>query len=191
MKIVIDGMDGTGKSTVAKIVADRLGAKYVDGLLVNYFQDRGFSEDEISVIRKAVDAFSDDQNSIVRTWIFGFANIFNLLHYDCDLVIDRHSITTFYYNGDEVSSCVYKFMQKISGKPDFVFLLRASKETRVARICARNCNDPDLSIKMKMAYGYDKMEEAAQFLELNCRIIDTDGKTAEQVADELIGRIKG
>lgn len=32
MKIVIEGMDGVGKSTVAKEVARRLGAKYVDGL---------------------------------------------------------------------------------------------------------------------------------------------------------------
>ncbi len=191
MKIVIDGMDGAGKSTVAKALAEKIGAKYVDGLLLGYLRSEGFSENDLKVIRKAIDACSDNEISIIRTWLYGFANIFNLLHYDCDLVIDRHCLTTYYYNGDAESQRIFTFMQELAGKPDYIFLLRASTETRRARLNARNIFDPDLHCEMKMAYGYDKMETAAKSLNLDYTIIDTDNQTVDQIVNAIIQIIKG
>lgn len=191
MKIVIEGMDGVGKSTVAKEVARRLGAKYVDGLLMGFLQESGMMSRETETIRKVLDLFADNKNSVIRTWVYGFANLFNLMNYDGDVVIDRHCITTFYYNGDEDSKAVYQFMQTLSGKPDVVILLRATEETRRARISIRNPNDSDFLSERKMAYGYDKMEAAAKFLNLNYRIVDTDNKDAAQVIDEVMEIIRG
>lgn len=190
MKLVIEGMDGVGKSTVAKEVARRMDAKYVDGLMINFFCERGFDELNIEIIKRAIDTFSDNENSVIRTWIYGFANIFNMLHYKTDIVIDRHCLTTYYYNADDNSREIYKYMQKYMGKPDYVIILRASEQTRYTRICNRNINDPDLLIEKKMQYGYDEMEEAARYLELNYQIIDTDMKSIEQVVEEVINIVK-
>lgn len=191
MKLVIEGMDGAGKSTVAKEVARRINAKYVDGLMLNLFYEKGFSESEIEIIKRAIDVFSDNKNSVIRTWIYGFANIFNMLHYETDVVIDRHCLTTYYYNADNNSRELYKYMQKYMGKPDYVIILCASEQTRRARICNRNLNDPDLLSEKKMRYGYDEMKEAARYLELNYQVIDTDNKTIEQVVEEVINIVKG
>ena len=79
MKLVIEGMDGVGKSTIAKRVADTYHMKYVDGLLKTYFEDKGFSQDEIAAIVKGVESFYDHKDSRIRTWIMGFANIFNIV----------------------------------------------------------------------------------------------------------------
>ena len=191
MKIVIEGMDGVGKSTVAKEVARQLNAKYADGLMTNFFWEEGMTEQETAIIKKAIDICSDNENSIIRTWIYGFANLFNMLHYETDVVIDRHCLTTYFYNADDDSREIYKYMQKFMGKPDIVFILRASEETRRERICGRNANDPDLLSKKKMQYGYDVMEEAAQYLKLNYRIIDTDDKDMFMVVEEILSIIKG
>lgn len=186
MKIVIEGMDGVGKSSVAKILAERMGAKYVDGLMKGFLKEAGLSDDDISVVKHAIDISTDNENSVIRTWMYGFANVFNLLHYEGDLVIDRHCLTTFYYNGDEASKDIYKYMQKIAGKPDLIIILRASEETRRKRICGRNVNDSDLLSEKKMCYGYDEMERAAKYLELNYVIVDTNNKDMNQVIEEII-----
>ena len=149
------------------------------------------TEEEVAAVRKAIDLCSDNENSELRTWFYGYSNLFNLSHYGGDLVIDRHCLTTYYYNGDEKSNWLYKIMQVIAGKPDFVIILRASKETRIKRLYGRNRNDRDLESEMKLVYGYDRMEEAARFLELNYRIVDTDGKDTSQVTEEVLRLIGG
>ena len=183
-------MDGVGKSTVAKEIARKLGAKYVDGLLLGFLRENGMSPTELETIRNAISFCSDNENSIIRTWIYGFANLFNLMHYDKDVVIDRHCLTTFYYNGDEQSKKLYQIMQELSGKPDIVILLKASTKNRCERIISRNPNDSDLLNAKKMEYGYDKMEYAAEFLNLPYKVVDTDRKNLNQVIEEVMSIIR-
>lgn len=190
MKIVIEGMDGVGKSTVAQKLAQRLCAKYEDGLMINFFREEGMTKEETEILKKAIDICSKNENSIIRTWVYGFANLFNLLHYKEDVVIDRHCLTTYFYNADDKSREIYRFMQKIMGKPEYIFILRASVDTRRKRICKRSISDPDLLDKKKMQYGYDKLEEAAQYLNLDYRILDTDDKDVDMVVDEIMKILK-
>lgn len=181
MKIVVEGMDGVGKTTLAKRLAKELNYKYVDGLLISFFKDLGYSDEKISELKKAIYEFAEIDNSIIRTWFFGMANIFNLLNYDEDLIIDRHCLTTYYWNADEKSEKIYKFMQEISGKPDFILILVASPERRVERLEQRDLNDPDLLDANKRAYGYNKFIQGAKDLNLDYCIIDTEGCNADEV----------
>ena len=54
MKLVIEGMDGVGKSTVANAISKRFNMKYIDGLMNTYFKDEGFSEHELDIIHKDI-----------------------------------------------------------------------------------------------------------------------------------------
>lgn len=185
MKLVIEGMDGVGKTTVAKKIAEKYNIKYVDGLMNTFFRDEGFSEEEIKVLNKAIEKFYNYNNSIIRTWIMGFANLFNLMNYKDDVIIDRHCITTFFYNGDKKSCRIYKIMQYLSGKPDLVIILVANPKERVKRIKHRNITDKDLSESIKLSYGYDKFIEIAKYLNLNYVTIQTDNLSL----DEVIGKV--
>ena len=181
MKLVIEGMDGVGKSTIAKRVADTYHMKYVDGLLKTYFEDKGFSQDEIAAIVKGIESFYDHQDSRIRTWIMGFANIFNLLNYQEDVVIDRHCLTTFFYNGDDRSRPLYKVMQQIAGKPDLIIILTATPETRIQRLKHRDADDRDLQEKKKLSDGYDQFIEAANILDVPYQLVATDQRDEDQV----------
>lgn len=180
MKLVIEGMDGVGKSTVAKKVAAFYHLKYVDGLLKTYFTDKGFSEAELAVLVRGIESFYDHEDSLVRTWIMGFANIFNLLNYD-DVVIDRYCLTTFFYNGDDRSRRLYTIMQEISGKPDLIIILAGSPKERRRRIQQRNADDRDLQQPEKLADGNRQFVAAAEELAVPYQVVETDGQDEEQV----------
>lgn len=181
MKLVIEGMDGVGKSTIAKRVAEAYHMKYVDGLLKTYFEDKGFSQAEIATIVKGIESFYDHKDSVIRTWIMGFANIFNLLNYQEDVVIDRHCLTTFFYNGDAHSLPLYKVMQQVAGKPDLIIILTATPETRIQRLKHRNMDDRDLQEEKKLTDGYDQFIRAADILKVPYRLVATDQRDEEQV----------
>lgn len=181
MKLVIEGMDGVGKSTIAKRVADTYHMKYVDGLLKTHFEDKGFSQDEIAAIVKGIESFYDHKDSRIRTWIMGFANIFNLLNYPGDVVIDRHCLTTFFYNGDDQSKPLYKVMQQVAGKPDLIIILTANPETRIQRLKHRDAADRDLQEKKKLSDGYDRFIEAANLLDVPYQLVATDQRNEDQV----------
>lgn len=181
MKIVIEGMDGVGKSTVCHRLAEELKFKYVDGILHSFFKDLGYKNSEIKDLDFSISQFAELDNSIIRTWFFGFANIFNLLYYDENLIIDRHCLTTYFWNADENSKHIYRFMQELTGKPDLVIILFASPEVRYKRLYGRNKNDADLQDVRKMTYGYDKFIEGASYLGLNYSVINTDELSEDEV----------
>ncbi|MDY4544991.1 MAG: AAA family ATPase [Bacilli bacterium] len=186
MKIVIEGMDGVGKTTVAKRIAQKISFKYVDGLMNSYFIDKGYTKEELKTLKKVVEDFYKIDDSIIRTWVMGMANIFNIQYYkDENLIIDRHCLTTYFWNADEKSKNIYKVMQELVGKPDLIIILEASCETRIKRLYNRNINDDDLNDKNKLIYGYDKFLEAAEFLDVNYIVINTDNKEQEEVYKEI------
>lgn len=111
----------------------------------------------------------------------GFANIFNLLNYPGDVVIDRHCLTTFFYNGDDQSKPLYKVMQQVAGKPDLIIILTANPETRIQRLKHRDAADRDLQEKKKLSDGYDQFIEAANILDVPYQLVATDQRNEDQV----------
>lgn len=194
MKIVIDGMDGAGKSTLAQKIATTYQMKYVDGLLHSFLIDQGFSTDEISIIDRGIGEFYKIENPTIRGWFLASANVFNLLNYTEDVVIDRSILTTYYWNSTLENRKLFEYVQTLAGQPDLTLILLASPEKRLERVLARNATDKDLSEKNKFEDGYAKFISGADFLHLNYVILDTDNKTADEVymdAKIHIDRLKG
>ena len=184
MHIAIEGMDGVGKTTVAKKLAEKLNFKLVekplhymldeDGEFTNYIRIRDF-------INKQV------ENNALRAWFYGLGNIF-LYHrfIDEDIITDRHFVSNYYWCGSEETEEIFHCIVRIIGKPDFTFLLYASAEEGTRRIRNRDPNDPDIS-KINLYFeARRKMESFLKRYNMDYIAIDTTDINAEEVVKRIV-----
>lgn len=180
MKIAIEGMDGVGKTTIAKRFAKENGFIYLDKPLNELF---GSANNMLSELYNKIYDFDDES---IKAWFFGLGNIYSFLKYNNDdLIVDRHFVSNYFWNGTKKTDCVFKSMIDLIGVPDITILLYASVETRLKRLYKRNPNDYDLSDKEKHVLGYDKMIKFLDDFKIPYVVIDTEGKNEEEVYNEV------
>lgn len=73
MKIAIEGMDGVGKTTIAKRFAKENGFIYLDKPLNELF---GSANNMISELYNKIYDFDDES---IKAWFFGLGNIYSFL----------------------------------------------------------------------------------------------------------------
>lgn len=192
IKIAIEGMDGVGKSTIAKRIAKDFNMRYIEKPLtelVNIEEIDGHSN--LSAISNNI--YNLD-NEIIKAWFFGMGNLYTILeNQDSDIVIDRHFVSNYFWNGTEKSDSIFANMIELIGKPDITILLHASVETRLKRLYKRNPNDYDLTDIEKHVYGYDKMIYFLEKFDIPYILVDTDGKTIEDAyleVSDIVNKIK-
>ena len=182
--IAIEGMDGVGKSTIAKMIANDFKMKYIEKPLTNLFDiPKLKGKDNLSLISNNIYNLDDER---IKACFFGLGNIYSVLfNQNEDIVIDRHFVSNYFWNGTERSEIIFKSMIDLVGKPDITILLYASVNTRMERLYIRNQNDYDLTDPEKKVLGYDKMLDFLDKYELPYILIDTEGKTIEEVYSEV------
>lgn len=184
MKIAIEGMDGVGKSTVAKAIAKNLEFTYIEKPLTCFFDeadDKSYPE-----FAKVVNRIYDTDDPVIKAWFFGLGNLYSFRNFkDRDLVIDRHFASNYFWNGNNESDIIFKTMIDLIGVPDMTILLYASPETRLKRLNDRNPNDYDLTDKEKHVLGYDKMVGFLNKFNIPFTLVDTENKNIEQVINEV------
>ena len=81
MKIAIEGMDGVGKTTIAKELAKRNNFKYIGDAIHQLF---GFTDSNSSYCKmfqdKEDEIFLKSGNDILRAWLCSLGNIYILQH---------------------------------------------------------------------------------------------------------------
>lgn len=184
MKIAIEGMDGVGKSTIAKLIADKHDMTYIEKPLTEIFELENI-EGKKALAEISSNIYNLD-NEIIKAWFFGMGNIYTFLKYqDTDLVIDRHFASNYFWNGTDKTDPIFKNMIELIGKPDITILLYASVETRLKRLYKRNPSDYDLNDKEKHVLGYDKMISFLENYNIPYVVVDTEGKMPEEVFSEV------
>lgn len=184
MKIAIEGMDGVGKSTIAKEIARRKGFKYIEKPLHCFFDNSEKSgSDELAKLSSRIYEVDDP---LIKAWFFGLGNLLTFRdNKDEDLIIDRHFASNYFWNGTQESNIVFKTMIDIIGVPDISIVLYASPETRMQRLYKRNPNDRDIFDPEKKVNGYGKMVNFLEEFSVPYIIVDTENKSIEQVIDEV------
>lgn len=176
MIVAIEGMDGVGKTTVAKSIQKDLGFTYVKDPLKELFE----IEDE-HLLRISEKVFTSASDQLIA-WYLGLGDIYALEKYkDKNVVMDRHILLNYFWNGNEYTEEIFKSQVEIFGKPDLTILLEASSETRMKRIRDRNINDPDLNKPTMKEYGYDKLISFLDKYNYNYKVINTDNLNIEEV----------
>ena len=189
MIITIDGLDGVGKSTLARGLAKKLNYEYVDKPLYELFNVKGddnYLYKEICHIQDLV--YNKTDSDVLKSYFTGLSLLYVK---ECksgkNIIIDRGLLSAYAFNGDDRSRPIFETLINYGVFFDASILLTVSNEERIKRIRTRNENDPDLLMDKIINLRYDSMK---QFLlehpELPCCIINTDNLTPEEVLNKAM-----
>ena len=188
MRIAIEGMDGCGKTTVSKILVERLGYQYVDKPFKFLFENLNINESQLKTLEWKL---YETEDEAILTLFYGMGLLYGTrCNYNQDIIYDRHFVSNYYWHGDEETTPLHKELIRLCGKPDLTVLLKASVSTRMNRIYTRNHQDKDLANCAMYDDGYDKMEKFLQSFDFNYIVIDTEYLSPEKEADIVMQNIE-
>lgn len=188
MRIAIEGMDGCGKTTVSKILVEKLGYKYVDKPFKFLFESLNINESQLKDLEWKL---YETEDEALLTLFYGLGLLYGTrCNPDQDVIYDRHFVSNYYWHGDEETTLLHKELIRLCGEPDLTVLLKASVSTRMNRIYTRNHQDKDLANCAMYDDGYDKMEQFLQNSGFNYIVIDTEHLVPEDIADIVIKNIE-
>ena len=193
MMIAVEGMDGVGKTEISKHICDNHGFTFIEKPL-HYFYNDG-AEQKYADLMKVANRMYDIYDNVLKSWYIALGNIYVARMFkDEDIVIDRHLVSNYYWNGSIDSDPVFRALIETSGTPDLTILLYATSKTRMERIAKRDKNDPDLDDPEKKDDGYNKMISFLEKFNLPYLVIDTENITLDEVkgiVDKEIKKLKG
>lgn len=186
--IAIEGMDGVGKTTASKLLAKRLGYKFIDKNLRELFDD-GDSYDNYIRIRDKVNASSD---RLFTAWFYALGNIYlHTAHEKENIVTDRYFLSNYAWSGTENNDEVYDLLVKKLGFPDLTVILYADEHAILSRLRHRNELDSDIKKVILAKEKYEKMIYFCEKYKMPYMVIDTSNLSPEDVVEVIMKRIEG
>lgn len=182
MIITIDGYDGTGKTTLAKNLADKYGFTYIEKPVITMTQHKlNCSHEAAARIVQSAEAelFSNaSKREITKFYCDAFVWLkqFSRQH---NIVLDRGLLTTYAVVGDAETEDLFDSYLQNGAFFDMSIYLTAKDEERVRRIHENDPTDSDLKHPVK--WRDNNLEEYATSRKLNYHKINTDDVTPEQV----------
>ena len=179
MKVAIQGMDGVGKTTLAKFLCEKYDYKYMTRPIKHLFNlEQGTKE--YDYIDQEENKIYNCDNNILKAWLSGLGNMYALMQ-DGNYVLDRTYLSNYFWAGDEKTEKIFETMINLVGLPDITIILYASPATRMQRKTKRDNNDRDLTDIDANKYGYDKMSYFVRRFNVPYVAINTEGKSAKEV----------
>ena len=187
MIITIDGLDGSGKTTLAKKLAKKLNYEYIDKPLYKLFSYNGNNEELYELLYQLQKKVYDENDSNSFKCYFTGTSLFYIK--TClgneNLIIDRGLLSAYAFNGDEKSNPIFDLLIKYGLFFDLSILLTLSNEKRIERIKKRNINDFDLLNNKTLELNYKSLKEFIKtHPNLPIIIIDTNNKNEDEVFNE-------
>ncbi len=193
MIITIDGGDGVGKTTLAKRLAQKYNFKYIDKP-IHFFLGVTNKENGMHEIANNIQerAYAEQNTNDFKAWFTMMSLIYlrDNVNKNDNIIIDRGMLSSYIFNGDNKSMCIYELLCERGLGFDLCILLDATAETRIARIKRRNPNDSDLRSKKIKSLNADTACEFADKIKLNYIFVKTDsvdkkGHIEEKSIDEV------
>lgn len=182
--ISIEGMDGVGKSTTCKLLAERLGYKFIEKPLHYLFDESEDKFDEYIRIRDQVNA---NPNRVFTSWFYGLGSIYMYeMFKDENIVTDRHFASNYAWSGADNNGEVYDLLIQKLGKPKLTVILYSPSETIVNRLISRDKNDSDIVKAKKSENIYKRMIDFCEMKKLPYLVIDTSNLRSEEVVDRIM-----
>jgi thymidylate kinase len=188
MHISIEGFDGVGKTTVARLLAERLGFTLVEKPLKYLFDPNG-GDDNYLRIRNYVNDVSPS-NRPFSACFYGLGNIFLYEKFKGqNIITDRHLLSNYAWSGSAESEPIFDAVFKIIGAPAFTFIVFANAETICERLKSRDEKDSDLEKTGKTEEIYAKMVHFADKHKMPYLLIDTTAKIPKNIVQVMLDEI--
>ncbi len=192
--IVIEGLDGTGKTTQIELLKNALVAKFGEERVM-VVREPG-STPVAEEIRKLVKGSHGAINTTTEILLMAAARsellklIRNAMHEDKIIISDRNFISSYAYQGAGhlMSEEVVKLhsLLMLDADPDYCFILESTPANRMARLTARGSLD---QIESRSSSYFERVEYAyGQFGHLGT-YINAD-RSPEEVHADIIERIR-
>lgn len=186
--IAIEGMDGVGKTTTCKLLAERLGYKFIEKNL-HFLFDENDEFDNYFRIRDKVNANSD---RLFTSWFYGLGNIYLYTMFkDDNIVTDRHFLSNYAWSGTDDNIEVYDLLVDKLGFPDLTVILYADETAIRNRLRGRDEHDSDLEKVKNSQEKYEKMVFFCEKYQMPYLVVDTSNLTPQQTVDIIIKHIEG
>lgn len=181
-------MDGVGKTTTARMLAARLGYRYIEKNLHELFDENGGFENYFR-IRDRVNASPD---RLFTAWFYALGNIYLHTNYkNADIVTDRYFLSNYAWSGTDENKEVFDLLVKKLGFPDLTVILYADEKAIFSRLRHRDEQDSDL-VKVQLAKEkYEKMICFCETYQMPYMVIDTSNLTPEETVEIIMKRIEG
>ncbi len=186
--IAIEGMDGVGKTTTCRLLAEHLGYKFVEKNL-RFLFDENDEFDNYFRIRDKVNANPD---RLFTSWFYGLGNIYLYTMFkDENIITDRHFLSNYAWSGTDDNAEVYDLLVKKLGFPDLTVILYADETAIFNRLRSRDENDGDLDKVKKAKEKYEKMVFFCEKYKMPYMVVDTSSLNPEQAVEVIMKRIEG
>lgn len=187
--ISIEGMDGVGKSTTCKLLAEKLGYKFVEKPLHYILDD---DEDDVTQYQRVAKIVNANSNRNFTAWYYGLNNIYLYERFkDQDIVTDRHIVSNYCWSGSDYNDDIYDLILKKIGKPNLTVILYARPEEILKRLKHRDINDSDISKVSKSEKAYERMIYFCEKKKLEYMVVDTENKSPDMIVEEIVERLRG
>lgn len=183
MIIAIEGMDGSGKTYISKIVANKIGYKYLDKPIEKFLN---ITEYVYESLCQKIYTLDDD----LKALFFGFGNLLATKNGQKNIIIDKHILSTYFWNGNDKNKHLFNSFIDFDIIPDLTIILYSSIENRKHHIKIRNIQDKDLNDERKMSFGYDKMIYFAEKYNMPYIFVNGDELSFEEIVNYVIKTIK-
>lgn len=176
--IVIDGVDGCGKSTICKKLYEKFKDKINTHLIDIYYDD--FDNNIFNIIKNNdlspeeeillfYSIFQHNWNSYMNKWLF----------YDGLVIADRWITSTIAYQVHCLHSNIIPSIDV--GNPDLYFLLKVDNKTANERIEGRKDKwESNNSIETNLSSAMEKI-----YTKNNAIVIDTNHKSIDMIVDKI------
>lgn len=183
MIISIEGMDGSGKTTVGKKMATKIGYQFLDRPLEKFWNLEPKTYEDMG------NKLWSFKNEIYAALFYGMGCLLTR-NENNNIILDRHIVSTYFWNGCETTNSLFDILVEYGVQEDLSIILYADLETRMNRIKKRSLltrgKDRDLDNKEVHLYGYDKMIEFVERYGTPYVIINTNNLCLEEVIEKCI-----
>jgi len=185
MHISIEGFDGVGKTTVARLLEAELGFRFIEKPLKYLFDPQG-GDTEYIRIRNYFNEVSE-HNRALSACFYGLGNLFLYEKFKGENIItDRHILSNYAWSGAPESKIVFDTLYELIGHPDFTFILYANQKTILNRLQKRDRNDSDIKKVQNSEAIYQKMINFAEEKKMPFLRIDSTGESPKEIVQKMV-----